>query len=210
MKLDTRIRKKIDQYQPQGNIDHTSKFFLLMAEVNHLGTKQHCQRVALLAEQVAKKTKKDPKAAFFGGLLHDIGKIILPNTLFDGHDIDKEEYEQIKKHALNGFKILKDVHLFTALGAGLHHNLYKGGYGLSQKDFPSNFSIETIKKLLEISTIISICDFIDAFTHRKTAIKDGSDKVSGKATLKKMLQNKYPNDYILVDIALKCQKAMVA
>ena len=163
MKLDTRIKRKIEQYYPQGNIDHTSKLFLFIAEVNHAGTKQHCQRIALLAEQVAKKTKKDPKAAFFGGLLHDTGKIILPHALFDGHNINQEEYEQVKKHALDGFNILKDVHLFTALIAGLHHNLHKGGYGLNPKDFPSNFSVETIKKLLDISTIVSICDdYIDA------------------------------------------------
>jgi putative nucleotidyltransferase with HDIG domain len=206
MRISTLVQKKIELYNPSGDLKHTARLFLAFSEVNHESTKRHVENVALLSESTAKILRKDEKAAFFAGLLHDIGKMFLPASLFDGHDISEEEYTQIKEHAKMGFKALKKFHLFVALCAGLHHNLYKAGYGLILEDFPSNWSPATIKKLLEISVIISICDFIDAYTKRKTKLKDGSDRVKGVLTLKKMLYTKYPNDLEIVDAALASQQ----
>jgi hypothetical protein len=198
------VLQKIDQYNPKGSLAHTARLILGLYYINHESTGQHVSRVALRAEAVALATKKDAKAAFFGGLLHDIAKVILPANLFDGHNISAEEYAQVKTHAKAGFDVLKDHHMFTALCAGLHHNLYKEGYGVTVKDLPNTWSPSTIKKVLEISTIISICDFIDAFTHRTTSIKDGSN--ASVTDLQSMLYQKYPNDQLLVDTAIAYQE----
>jgi hypothetical protein len=206
MHTDKKVLRKIDLYHPDGLLDHSSKFFLHMASARHPDVKAHAERVALLTQEVAIKEKLDVKAAFFAGLLHDIGKIVLPDSLFDGHNIDAEEYATVKEHALLAFNILKDTHLFVALCAGLHHNVYKAGYGITQAEFPDYFGVDTIKKVLDISVIISICDFIDAFTHRDTKIKDGSDSKSPK--LRDMLHQKYPNDYRLVEVSLKANKEL--
>lgn len=201
-KLSSQIKRKITEYDPKGGLGHTSSLFLSLAEVSHKDTRAHTERVALLCDAVARKLRKDYKAAFFAGLLHDIGKMLLPNTLFDGHTISDEEYSTIKTHALSGFKALKKHHYFTALCAGLHHNLYHSGYGLSSKYFPEKWSPATIKKVLDISIIVSICDFIDAFTSRKTKIRDGSDNKN--SDLKDMLYQKYPDEKLIIDTALKC------
>lgn len=198
MNRDTVIQNKITAYQPKGGLIQSSKLFLALAGINHESTKTHVENVALLAEAVALVLKKDAKASFFAGLLHDIAKITLPATLFDGHNVSLEEYTQIKKHAQDGFSALMNLHMFTALCAGLHHNLYKTGYGVTIDDFPKNWSPATIKKVLDISMIISICDFIEAFTQRKTKILDGSTAPD----LKTMLYEKYPEEKQIVDTAL--------
>jgi len=215
----TRIRRKILIYNPKGNLAQTAQLILAFTEVNHASTKDHIERVALLAEAVAKVSKKDAKAAFFGGLLHDAGKIILPANLFDGHNITPEEYEYVKTHAKAGFKVLYSLHKFTALCAGFHHRLYEAGYGADMKDFPSNWSPTTVKKVLEISTIISICDFVEAFTTRKTKIFENPKQIQdnpqaaellkkmlntsdAEPPLKMMLYKKYPNDMQTVDVVL--------
>ncbi len=194
------VLSKIDVYTPKGGLGHTAKLFLALSAVNHEQVKGHIERVALLSEAVAMRMQMDNKAAFFAGLLHDVGKIILPADLFDGHNISAEEYAKVKEHASAGFKALAQFHYFTALCAGLHHALYKKGYGLTIHDFPEDWGLETVKKVLEISAIVSVCDFIDAFTHRKTAIKDGSDAKA--PDLRGMLLAKYPNDHLIVDCAL--------
>lgn len=196
-----RVMNRISKYSPKGGLDVTSKFFLFMVEVKEPQVKGHSERVALLSERVAKKMGKDPKAAFFGGLLHDTGKSILNSKLFDGHNINTEEYAEVKTHAQIGAQILRRIHLFSSFCAGLHHNMYASGYGLCVKDFPKNWSPKTVKKLLEIAGIISICDFVDAATQRTTEIKDGSDK--NTTDLKGMLFQKYPDDHMIVEIALK-------
>ena len=204
MNTDTKILRKINNYQPRGGLGHTAKLILSLSAVNHLQVKKHMERVALLSEQTAKRQKKDDKAAFFSGLLHDVGKILLPYKLFDGHNINPEEYSEVKRHAIAAYMAMEDKHLFTALCAGLHHNLYNKGYGLKTNDFPASLSPATIKKVLDIAMIISICDFVDVFTHRDTKILDDSDKKS--ANLKKMLQKKYPNEFQTVEIVLQINK----
>jgi len=198
------VNEKIETYNPRGGLAQTAKFFLALVGINHGETREHCERVALLAEVVAERMKKDKKAAFFAGLLHDTGKLVLPATLFEGHNISAEEYAQVKEHAVAGFRALRGLHSFTALCAGLHHNLYKAGYGLTLEDFPKEWGLATIKKVLDISAIISICDFIDAFTHRATKILDGS---SGP-DLRTMMTQKYPDDELLVDLALMANKKL--
>jgi len=122
----------------------------------------------------------------------------------DGHNISAEEYAKVKEHAIAGFRALRGLHAFTALCAGLHHNLYKAGYGLTLEDFPKDWSLATIKKVLEISAVISVCDFIDAFTHRATKILDGS----AGPDLRTMLVQKYPDDVLIVDLALMANEEM--
>jgi putative nucleotidyltransferase with HDIG domain len=200
MNISRVVLQKIDKYNPKGGLAYTARFLLALCEVRHTSVKGHLERVALLAEQTAKNLKKDKKAAFFGGLFHDVTKILLPAEYFDGHNINEKEYAQIKTHAQAGFKVLRKIHLFTALCAGLHHNLYQAGYGIASDVFPEKWAPATIKKVLDISTIISICDFVDAYLNRETKIKDGSDE--GAETLKEMLYKKYSNDLIMVDAVL--------
>lgn len=200
------VLQKIDEYRPSGGLDKTAKLILTLSAINHKPVKAHLERVALLSEKTAEMQNKDTKASFFGGLTHDSGKIVQPHTLFDGHNISAEEYKEVKEHAVSGFQILKEYHEFVGLCAGLHHNVYKLGYGITIDDFPKNWSLSTIKKVLEISTIISICDFIDAATHRATKIMDGSNNKS--ENLEEMLKNKYPNDIQTIEIALKANNEL--
>lgn len=206
MEISEIVLRKIDGYKPKGGLDHTAKLFLKLGSINHQQVKKHQERVALLSEEIAIRTGKDPKPAFFGGLSHDNAKYSLPYDLFEDRNISDEEYQEIKKHAIKGFELLGEFHEFTALCAGLHHAIYKSGYGLTLKDFPPEWDLELVKKVLDISVIISIADFIDAFTHRKTSIKDGSDK--NLLSLEQMLKEKYPNDHKTVEVALEVQKEL--
>ena len=200
IELDRIVAEKIKQYQPKNGLDRTAEIILAFCGINHPMVKKHNQHVALLAEAVAIAMGKDAKAAFFAGLLHDAGKLTQNAELFDGHDISQAEYDKVKDHARAGFEALKKHHQFVALCAGYHHAMCFHGYGLKADAFPKDWHMGTVKKILEISAIIAVCDFIDAFTQRKTKIKDGSDQVA--PDLKGMLYAKYPDDHAIIDIAL--------
>jgi len=204
MKIETLVYRKIDEYKPKGELNHTAKMFLDISSVRHHNVKGHIERVALMAEGVAKILKYDSKAAFFAGLMHDIGKLVLPYSLFEDKDITPQEYAEIKTHALAGYTMLKNKHLFTALCAGLHHALYESGYGLTIADFPKNWNPKLIRKVLNIAAVVSVCDFIDAYTHRHTKILDGSGKES--EDIEVMLKTKYPEDQPIIEAALRVSK----
>jgi len=201
MKLDTQINRRIKKYGPKGGLDHTAQTVMALSGVNHQSVKEHNERVALLAEATAIELGKDAKAAFFAGLLHDTGKVTQPHNLFDGHNITAEEYAQVKEHAKDGYQVLAGRHLFTALCAGMHHAMYFHGYGITVSRMPKKWHMGTVKKALEIAGVISICDFVDAFSQRKTTIKDGSDQ--GGQDLRSMLYSKYPEDHQVIEIVLK-------
>ena len=74
----------------------------------------------------------------------------------------------------------------------MHHALNEDGYGITLKDFPNNFRARTKRKALNITTIVSICDFIDAYNYRGTSPKDHPDRDS---KLIEILKKKYPDDH---------------
>jgi hypothetical protein len=201
MELEAKILQEIELYKPKGNLDHTAKLFLFTTQVSHPYVALHSMHVALLTAHVCKGMLWDAKAGFFGGVLHDYGKMMLPATLFDGHDFkDPAEYELVKTHAMAALRALRRIHLMVSLFGSLHHAMYDLGYGAGPEDIPANWQHRTRKKLYEISSVISVVDFIDAFTTRTTTIKDGSG-VPG-ADLKTLLYKKYPDDHLIVNTAL--------
>jgi putative nucleotidyltransferase with HDIG domain len=165
------IEERLTYYGNRGGINDTCKEFLEHITCFGADLKSHVCRVALIAERVALETGSDGRAAFYAGLLHDFGKVLLPEQLFDGHDIDLREYEHIKSHAERGFRILREHHLFSALVAGLHHAL--GGentYGITSDDLPEGISEKLLQNAVEMAQLISMVDFADAFLHRRTRL----------------------------------------
>jgi len=191
------IAKLMAEYAPMGHLEHTTRLILKLFGVNHAKVKEHAENVARLAVMIGKEMKKDVKAILYSALLHDLGKLLLHADLFSGRDISAEEYAEVKRHSVMAFQALGDEHMFVAMCAALHHAMYDKGYGLSMEDFPPGLQPKTVKKILEDATIISVCDFIEAFTHRKT-------KMMGRAVLdlQSPLKEKYPDDHLVVEKAL--------
>jgi putative nucleotidyltransferase with HDIG domain len=123
-------------------------------------TYQHSLNVAHLSIQLLKQSRYeyDEVLIYYAGLFHDIGKSIMPLTVLKKESmLTRDEFNQIKEHAKQGFRILQkykfpsDV-LFAAL---LHHEKYDG----------SGYPIGFIgKEIPVIARIVNICDVFDALT----------------------------------------------
>lgn len=91
-------------------------------------------------------------------LLHDIGKIGIPDAILNKPGrLTEEEYEIMKSHVIKGGEILKDFTIIdnVSLGALYHHERYDGtGYchGLKGEEIPLD------------ARIIGIADAFDAMT----------------------------------------------
>ncbi|MBT6690790.1 HD domain-containing protein [Candidatus Parcubacteria bacterium] len=194
------IQQKIEAYDPSGNLDHTARLILALMSLRHSRTKLHVERVALMAEEVASDMGKDARQAFFSGLLHDIGKLVLPYHLFADQSITDDEFSEITSHAAAGHKVLEPFHLYTALVAGIHHRAQDRGYGLTLTDFPEDMPLSQVKKVLNIAVIVGVCDFIDAWQNRGDTLRDGRKKTD--LDLRSLLLEKYPDDSQVVDLAL--------
>ena len=96
------------------------------------------------------------------GLLHDVGKIGVPDEVINKPGrLTDEEFACIKKHPAIGYKILSNIKEMPELSAGarFHHERYGGnGYpeGISGLDIP------------EVARIIAVADAYDAMTSNRS------------------------------------------
>lgn len=119
-------------------------------------TRGHSDRVARMAKHLGsllQLTGKECQQLLMTGLLHDIGKIGIPDNVLqkDGRLTD-EEFAVIQKHPVFGFNILQPVAelKFVLPGVLHHHEAFDGsGYpeGLADSDIP------LVARILAISTL---------------------------------------------------------
>ena len=128
-------------------------------------THGHSTRVAIYSAQIAReagKPEEECEKIYFAALLHDVGKIGVPNAVINKPGrLTDEEFAQIKMHPVLGNQILSSIQEspYLSIGAHYHHERYDGrGYpeGLKGNDIP------------DIARVISVADSYDAMTSKRS------------------------------------------
>jgi len=124
-------------------------------------TGQHAERVAAyglaIAQAAGLKLAGDPQVEF-GFLLHDIGKVAVPDAiLFKPEPLNAQERVLIERHTVVGWEILRDVDFLGEAKAVVrsHHERWDGhGYpdGLRGEEIPI------------AARIFAVADTLDALT----------------------------------------------
>lgn len=128
-------------------------------------TNGHSIRVAKYSRELGRRMGKAPQELeeiYFIAMLHDIGKIGIPDAIINKTSkLTDGEYNTIKTHPGIGAEILKNISEMPnmEIGAHWHHERYDGrGYpdGLKGTEIP------------EIARIIAVADAYDAMTSRRS------------------------------------------
>lgn len=128
-------------------------------------TKGHSGRVAVYSKEIARRygyDEKQQEQVFMMGLLHDVGKIGVPDEVINKPGrLTDEEFAKIKKHPGIGGKILGNIKEMPELAAGAkwHHERYDG------KGYPEGLSGDDIS---EEARIIAVADAYDAMTSNRS------------------------------------------
>ncbi|WP_379081014.1 HD domain-containing phosphohydrolase [Metaplanococcus flavidus] len=127
-------------------------------------THKHSLRVSQYAVKIAKKLKLDRQKMddlFIASILHDIGKINIPEEVLNKPGkLTAEEFFLIKKHPVDGAEMLrKTAYKKLADIVEQHHERVNG------KGYPLGLSADEI--LLE-AKIIGVCDTFDAMTEDRS------------------------------------------
>ncbi|MBN2367210.1 MAG: GAF domain-containing protein [Calditrichaeota bacterium] len=130
-------------------------------------TAGHSRRVTLYSVAICKQLKAmdcSCEEVRFAGLLHDIGKLGIPeDVLFKAGKLNQEEYQLIKKHPAVTRQILESIHFPRNLKnvpeiASTHHEKLNGqGYpdGLKNGEIPPG------------GRMLALADVFDALTSRR-------------------------------------------
>lgn len=138
----------------------------------------HSLRVGIYAHGIACLEKQtDLRFPLFAGCGHDIGKCEIENTILNAKNgLTTKQFEDIKRHTLEGFKALKDTFLYTSYIAGLHHKYQANAYGIDlDADSPIKLNPKARAKVVAMAKQVMIADFFDALTTRdndKGLVKD--------------------------------------
>ena len=128
-------------------------------------TKGHSNRVAKYSRMLAEALGEDEKTQekiYYVALLHDIGKIGVPNAIINKPGkLTDEEYEIIKTHPVIGSDILKTISSMPeiSIGARSHHERFDG------RGYPDGLAGENIPW---IARIIGVADAYDAMTSNRS------------------------------------------
>ncbi|MDE5679678.1 MAG: HD domain-containing protein, partial [Lachnospiraceae bacterium] len=138
--------------------DQMIQAFATCIDLKDKYTKGHSFRVAKYAAKLAEKMgyDRDKVAEIYDiALLHDIGKITIPDDILNKpQELTDEEYAIMKQHAKNGYDILKKIEISPelSLGAGYHHERIDGhGYPFGKKG----------EEIPKIAQIIAVADTFD-------------------------------------------------
>lgn len=177
--LEEEVRRAVERTQHM-MVDSVAAISRMLDEKDGY-TQEHSRRVAMYSRLIAqnlksvKLTEEEISAIYRSALMHDIGKIAIPDSVLNKPErLTDEEYEIMKKHTIWGKEILSGLEFLPQadVGANYHHERYDGTgypYGLSGEELPL------------MARIISAADALDAMNSDRCYRKNcGKDYIIGE------------------------------
>ena len=174
IRLQTNLSREVEKKTEEVMAQHEKLARMSMQIVSTLSgaidakdtyTNGHSTRVAEYSRDIARRagfSETVQEDIYMMGLLHDVGKIGIPDAIINKPArLTDEEYSVIKSHPLMGAGILKNITEFPKLstGARWHHERYDG------KGYPDGISGEEIPTE---ARIIAVADAYDAMSSRRS------------------------------------------
>jgi putative nucleotidyltransferase with HDIG domain len=135
-------------------------------------TYTHCVDVALYSMLIAKwldLPELSIQEVIRAGLLHDIGKVKIPDEILNKNgELTPEEFEVIKNHPVYGYDFIKDISNISEgikMAVLLHHERIDGS------GYPFGYMGSSINLLAKI---VSVADVYDAMTQNRVYKKNAS------------------------------------
>ncbi len=143
----------------RNNFKNTIFSFSTLLEMREKGSKSHSRNVADLSVKIAKTlglNSKDTEDIMVAALLHDIGKIAMPDLLIEKRpeEMSPDEFEIYRQHSVRGQSAIDMIEDLRNAGLIIrhHHENYDG------TGFPDGLKREQIPLG---ARIIGIVDFLD-------------------------------------------------
>ncbi|MCD6449450.1 MAG: transporter substrate-binding domain-containing protein [Thermotogaceae bacterium] len=127
-------------------------------------TKGHSERVANLAVRIANEmglSEDKKKKIYWAGILHDVGKIFVPQDVLHKPDkLTEEEYDLVKLHPVKSAEIIEEIDELKDIAKIVRHHHER----CDGKGYPDGLKCSEIP--LE-ARIIAVADAFDAMTSKR-------------------------------------------
>ncbi len=169
--------------------------FVSTTEAKDIYTKGHSEHVAYYSRLIAKRLELDrhqQEMIYNAGLLHDIGKIGIPDMiLLKPGKLTTFEYEIIKYHPLISYEIVKNIPKFKDIAMCIRHHHEK----IDGSGYPDGLKSDKIELGAKI---LAIADIFDALTterpYRKALSPSEAIKILKKEKIDQSILKKVEDD----------------
>lgn len=185
---------EIEQIQ---NYEQTLISLVDLIEQRDTYTGGHSLRVATYSKMIAAEmgySQDECELIYRAGILHDIGKIITPDSiLLKPGILNTHEYELIKSHVTSGADMLEKIPMYKPMSKIVisHHERFDGS------GYPNGLQGDEIHPL---ARIMAVCDSFDAMTTNR--IYQGRKSIKEAIEELKILSKKH-YDQDVIEVAAK-------
>lgn len=144
-----------------------AEIFAKVVDATSPFTATHSENVAKVCRELARIigfSEQEVDQFYLAGLLHDLGKLAIPNQILDKRGkLDDDEYEIVKQHPYYSYRIMEEVDGFQRIAtwAGTHHERLDGsGYPFKLEAAQISFG----SRILAVADIY--CALIEARPYR--------------------------------------------
>jgi len=167
LELSARVRSLVRQKRLNEDLDHAEKVLFSIArtvESRDPNTGDHCERLVVRGKAFGEYlglTRSQVRDLMWGGYLHDIGKVGIPDSvLLKKSRLSPEEFQMMKQHVLIGEKICQPLRTMRGVIPIIrHHHERWDGSG-----YPDGLQGDEIPFLAQVFQII---DIYDALTNER-------------------------------------------
>lgn len=146
------------RFASPADIDRISEAFAMIVDAKSSFTAEHSRRVAQYTVEIGAAfgwSKDRLNFLYRAGLLHDIGKLGVSNTILEKPGrLTEEEFAQVRNHPRYTYEILRQIRSFEYLAevAGAHHERLDGrGYwrGLTAEQLNTDMRILAVADVFD-------------------------------------------------------------
>src|SRR5262245_26389745 len=173
--LRARVRSLLRLKRYTDDLESTEAVLLMLAqtiEARDAYTDGHCQRLASYAVAVGRALNLSDDeliALEYGGFLHDIGKVAIPDALLlKPQALTRSEYEVIKGHTIVGDRLCRGLRSLARVRTIVRHHHER----LDGSGYPDGLRGDQIPLLAQIMSIVDIYDALATERSYKPAIDD--------------------------------------
>jgi putative nucleotidyltransferase with HDIG domain len=151
-----------------GNQDDIRAYLKILKNRDE-ATYEHSVRVGVLASKIAIYAAKEGVSArmmLWAGLLHDIGKsLVPPGVLTKKEAFTQEDYAAMEPHVKYGWDMLSNVHDYTAHILVRHHQFGPHPYPEVLPPLPEHLR-DSEAMINTAARLLALADYYDALMHR--------------------------------------------
>lgn len=185
--LEDRVQMDLEELRVDLDKREVIRTYLDLIKAKHQGSYEHSLRVGLIARQIAKFMASNEKALLYAGLLHDVGKTMVPtSTLSKTEGWTPEDTANVQAHVESGYKLLRDKFDFTAEVILMHHRFQTRPYPEESPQPLHEYSEDTKALIKEYGRILAMADVYDAL-HRINDKHGVKRSLSGEEIREQML-----------------------